>query len=130
MDICIHKLLVYRPDAHRERCCRKFCLRRDEPNPLRAFQLYRCYAAWQSKFVMILPVLLWCAAGGTYDGCFEVIKTIDYISELEATGIGGPYTASKVTLSEVYAVYRGSLSQWITSFWATALATNLLTTRK
>jgi len=67
--------------------------------------LYRCYAVWQSKLVMILPVLLWCAAG--------------------ATGIGSPYTASKVMQSEVFI---GSLSRWITSFWATALATNLLTT--
>jgi hypothetical protein len=75
---------------------------------------------------MILPVLLWCAAGGTCDACFEEIQTIYDVSE--ETGIGGPYTASKVTLSEVYAVYGGSLSQWITSFWATALATNLLTT--
>jgi len=55
--------------------------------------LYRCYAVWQSKLVMILPVLLWCAAG--------------------ATGIGSPYTASKVMQSEVFI---GSLSRWITSF--------------
>ncbi|KAN0082388.1 hypothetical protein V8E55_008183 [Tylopilus felleus] len=67
--------------------------------------LYRCYMVWQSKLIMILPALLWCASA--------------------ATGIGSPYTASKVTQSEVFG---GALSQWITAFWATALATNLLTT--
>ena len=41
-------------------------------NPLSALQLYRCYAVWQSKLVMILPVLLWCATVGTYDVCFQV----------------------------------------------------------
>ena len=48
--------------------------RRDESesHPLNALQLYRCYAVWQSKLIMILPVLLWCAAGGTYDIYFEV----------------------------------------------------------
>ena len=55
---------------------------------------------------------------------FGVANTIDNIPE--ATGIGSPYTASKVTQSEVFG---GALSQWITAFWATALATNLLTTR-
>ncbi|KAF8548468.1 hypothetical protein OG21DRAFT_1423003 [Imleria badia] len=69
--------------------------------------LYRCYLVWQSKLVMILPVLLWCAAGGT------------------STGTLSAYAASRVTQSGVFA---GGLSLWITSFWATALATNLLTT--
>ncbi|KAF8552348.1 hypothetical protein OG21DRAFT_149628 [Imleria badia] len=67
--------------------------------------LYRCYAVWQSKLIMILPVLLW---GATI-----------------ATGIGSPYTASVVSQSEVFG---GALSQWITAFWATAFTTNLLTT--
>ncbi|KAF8129476.1 hypothetical protein EV363DRAFT_1584542 [Boletus edulis] len=67
--------------------------------------LYRCYMVWQSKLVMIFPVLLWCST--------------------VATGIGSPYTASRVTQSEVFG---GTLSRWITAFWATALATNLLTT--
>ena len=52
------------------------------------------------------------------------IKTID--ESLKVTGIGSPYTCSRVTQNEVFS---GSISQWITSFWATALATNLLTTR-
>ncbi|KAF8436521.1 hypothetical protein L210DRAFT_3548252 [Boletus edulis BED1] len=67
--------------------------------------LYRCYAVWQSKLVMILPVLLWCAVA--------------------VTGSLSCYTALKVTED---GVSREALFQWITSFWATALATNLLTT--
>jgi len=67
--------------------------------------LYRCYMVWQSKLIMILPLILWCAAG--------------------VTGILSSYTASKVTQDGVFG---GVLSQWITSFWATALATNLLAT--
>lgn len=34
-------------------------------HPLMSSQLYRCYVVWQSKLVMILPALLWCAVGGT-----------------------------------------------------------------
>ncbi|KAI9573135.1 hypothetical protein HD554DRAFT_1145995 [Boletus coccyginus] len=67
--------------------------------------LYRCYAVWQSKLIMIVPALLWCATG--------------------VTGIGSPYTASQVAQNEVFV---GSLSQWITSFWALAFATNVLAT--
>ncbi|KAG8221445.1 hypothetical protein J3R82DRAFT_1641 [Butyriboletus roseoflavus] len=44
----------------------------------------------------------------------------------EVTGIGSPYIASRVTQNEVFG---GSLSQWITSFYASTLATNLSTTR-
>jgi len=67
--------------------------------------LHRCYAVWQSKFIMILPALLWCA--------------------VFVTGIGSPYTASKVNQNEVFT---GRLSQWITSFYSSTLTTNLLTT--
>ncbi|KAF8553469.1 hypothetical protein OG21DRAFT_1441794 [Imleria badia] len=67
--------------------------------------LYRCYMVWQSKLIMILPVLLWFSAG--------------------VTGIATTYTAQHVTQTEVFG---GSLSIWITSFWVLALATNLLTT--
>lgn len=35
-----------------------------EPRSMSALQLYRCYMVWQSKAVMILPVLLWCATFG------------------------------------------------------------------
>ena len=53
-----------------------------------------------------------------------LIEIIDNIPEV--TGIMSNYTASKVTQAGVFG---GTLSQWIVSFWATALATNLLATR-
>ena len=54
----------------------------------------------------------------------ELTEIIEKISEV--TGIMSNYTASKVTQDGVFG---GTLSQWITSFWVTALATNLLATR-
>ncbi|KAF8550419.1 hypothetical protein OG21DRAFT_1419724 [Imleria badia] len=67
--------------------------------------LYRCYAVWQSKLVMILPALLWCAVG--------------------VTGFSCPYTES---LTKQGGVFEESLSRWITSFWTSSLATNIVTT--
>ncbi|KIJ62334.1 hypothetical protein HYDPIDRAFT_94801 [Hydnomerulius pinastri MD-312] len=67
--------------------------------------LYRCYAVWQSKRIMVLPLLLYCGVA--------------------VSGIGSPYTASQVSQNEVFA---GSLGEWITSFYALTLSTNLLTT--
>ncbi|KAG9313806.1 hypothetical protein JVU11DRAFT_6167 [Chiua virens] len=67
--------------------------------------LYRCYAVWQSKLIMILPGLLWCAVA--------------------VTGTGAPYTASHANQSEVFG---GSLSQWITGFYASTFSTNLVAT--
>ena len=37
-----------------------------------ALQLYRCYLVWQSKLIMIFPLILWCAAGGTCATYFGV----------------------------------------------------------
>ncbi|KAF8553232.1 hypothetical protein OG21DRAFT_1497832 [Imleria badia] len=68
---------------------------------------YRCYLVWQSKLVMILPVLLWCTVA--------------------TTGIATTYTASKVT-HDSDKIFGGTISQWIASFFATTLATNILTT--
>ena len=73
MDLCGQERRVYYTDTYRGRRCRKICFRRDEHNPLRGFQLYRCYVVWQSKLVMILPLLLWCAAGGTCVVCSGVV---------------------------------------------------------
>ncbi|KAG9308482.1 hypothetical protein JVU11DRAFT_11826 [Chiua virens] len=67
--------------------------------------LYRCYAVWQSKLVMILPVLLW----------FAVI----------ITGMACPYTEFIVAQDKVFG---GVLSRWITAFYASTFTTNLLTT--
>ncbi|KAH7907449.1 hypothetical protein BJ138DRAFT_1014491 [Hygrophoropsis aurantiaca] len=67
--------------------------------------IYRCYVVHQSIPIVILPVLMWCSVA--------------------VTGIGSPYTASIYNSSSVF---QGSIGQWITSFYATTLATNLLST--
>jgi hypothetical protein len=36
-----------------------------------ALQLYRVYMVWQSKFILIFPLCLWCATGGTCATCFR-----------------------------------------------------------
>ncbi|KAI9573141.1 hypothetical protein HD554DRAFT_1146173 [Boletus coccyginus] len=66
--------------------------------------LYRCYKVWQSKLVMILPLLLWCA-----------------------TAVTGITSSTIAQHSTQIGVFGGALGRWITSFWATTLATNLLT---
>ncbi|KAF8444105.1 hypothetical protein L210DRAFT_3533827 [Boletus edulis BED1] len=67
--------------------------------------LYRCYAVWKSKRIMILPVLLWCTVG--------------------VTGFTCPYIESQLTRGSVF---EKTLSRWITSFWASTLTTNTVTT--
>jgi len=67
--------------------------------------LYRCYAVWQSKLAMIFPALFWCTAA--------------------VTGFACPYVESQVTEGGVFV---GKLSRWIISFWASTLATNMVTT--
>jgi len=66
--------------------------------------IYRCYMVWQSKLIIILPLLLWCAAF--------------------VTGFAGVHAASVATEG----VFNGSLAKWITAFWVMALSTNVLTT--
>ncbi|KAN0082458.1 hypothetical protein V8E55_008253 [Tylopilus felleus] len=69
--------------------------------------LYRCYAVWQSKPVMILPTVLWVAVG--------------------VTGFGCPFIMTEAH-SNQDGVFSHTLSRWITSFWASTLATNVVTT--
>ncbi|KAI9573139.1 hypothetical protein HD554DRAFT_2035559 [Boletus coccyginus] len=70
-----------------------------------AVVLYRCYVVWQSKLVMVFPLLLWVAT--------------------TVTGLMSGLTAEDTT---GHGVYAGTLDQWITSFRALALAANLLAT--
>ena len=65
MDVRVQELRVHCADTSRGRCCCKLSPRPDQRLPLTPLQLYRCYAVWRSKLVMILPVLLWCAVFGT-----------------------------------------------------------------
>ncbi|KAI9573136.1 hypothetical protein HD554DRAFT_1146001 [Boletus coccyginus] len=86
--------------------------------------LYRCYVVWQSKPVMVFPLLLWCGATGTcntFNGGWLTLMTD--ISEV--TGFVSGMTAALTTEGGVFG---GALNQWITSFWATAFAANLLAT--
>ncbi|KAI9573137.1 hypothetical protein HD554DRAFT_1145974 [Boletus coccyginus] len=69
-----------------------------------AVVLYRCYVVWQSRLIMIFPLLLWCATA--------------------VTGFMSCVTAENTTNG----VDVGTLDRWITSFWAMALAANLLAT--
>lgn len=48
------------------------CCVADERHPLTPLQLYRCYVVWQSKLLMVLPVLLWCSVGCTRSAIFGV----------------------------------------------------------
>lgn len=123
MDVRVQKLCIFCTDVGRGRRCRKLHSVPHERYPLNLFQLYRCYVVWQSKLVMILPVLLWCASVGMWDVDFGTKIAVDLS---KVTGIGSPYTASRVKQNEVFG---GTLSHWIVSFWATILATNLLATR-
>ncbi|KAN0082383.1 hypothetical protein V8E55_008178 [Tylopilus felleus] len=67
--------------------------------------LYRCYAVWQTVYILIVPMILWCVAG--------------------VSGFMANITAAHATQSGVFA---GVVQKWITSFWAATLATNLLAT--
>lgn len=65
MGVQCQELYICRTDADRGRCHRELRFFRDESRRLlSALQLYRCYVVWKSKLVLILPMLLWCAAGG------------------------------------------------------------------
>lgn len=54
-----------------------FFINIDFGHPLMALQLYRCYLVWQSKVVMILPVLLWCTVASTYDTLLWAPNTVN-----------------------------------------------------
>jgi len=69
--------------------------------------IYRCYKVWQSFWVIVLPCLLWCSVA--------------------ATGVGTVYTLSQAT-STAEDIFAPVTYRWVTSFYATTLATNLLST--
>jgi len=67
--------------------------------------IYRCYKVWGSWWIIALPVLLWCSVA--------------------VTGIGSVYTVSKSAGDGVFLTHIG---QWITSFLATTLTCNFIST--
>ncbi|KAG9309611.1 hypothetical protein JVU11DRAFT_10272 [Chiua virens] len=68
--------------------------------------LYRCWVVYQSKVGIILPVILWIGVA--------------------VTGIATPYVCSIAV--KQHEVFGGTLSLWITAWWACAFSENLLST--
>ncbi|KAJ8589772.1 hypothetical protein M405DRAFT_791234 [Rhizopogon salebrosus TDB-379] len=70
-----------------------------------AVLIYRCYVVWQSIWIIIVPSLLWCSSA--------------------VTGILAPYCALQAT-SNTTNIFAKATSQWVTAYFASTLATNLL----
>jgi len=69
--------------------------------------IFRCYVVWQNIWVVFLPILGWFAVGATGVGCIYSLIN------------------ARATSGNIFASATG---RWITSFYATTLATNLLAT--
>lgn len=67
--------------------------------------IYRCYAVWQSVWIIILPSILWCSVA--------------------VTGVIGLYCASQ-SGSDSGDIYAQVLANWVTAFFSLTIATNLL----
>ncbi|KAG0702262.1 hypothetical protein DFH29DRAFT_508952 [Suillus ampliporus] len=65
--------------------------------------IYRCYVVWQSIWVIILPSMLWCSVA--------------------VTGVGAVYSVSQADSGNIFA---RALAKWVTAFFASTIATNLL----
>ncbi|KAL1753074.1 hypothetical protein FB107DRAFT_218547 [Schizophyllum commune] len=69
--------------------------------------IYRAYMVWRSWWVVVLPIMLWCA--------------------VLATGIGTVYTISQVT-ADSGNIFASTTASWITAFYATTLSCNFVAT--
>ncbi|KAG1722346.1 hypothetical protein EDB19DRAFT_464652 [Suillus lakei] len=67
--------------------------------------IFRCYVVWQSIWVIILPSMLWCSSA--------------------VTGYYGIYRVAQAT-SNIGNIFANDTAQWITAFFASTLATNLM----
>ncbi|KAG1850909.1 hypothetical protein F4604DRAFT_1592709 [Suillus subluteus] len=65
--------------------------------------IYRCYVVWQSVWVIILPVTLWCGSS--------------------VAALIAPYYASRATGGNIYT---NQTAQWITALFVLTLSTNLI----
>ncbi|KAG1812894.1 uncharacterized protein BJ212DRAFT_1276239 [Suillus subaureus] len=65
--------------------------------------IYRCYAVWQSLWVIILPSILWCGSS--------------------VAALIAPYYASQATGGNIYT---NQTAQWITVLFVLTLSTNLI----
>ncbi|KAH7886568.1 hypothetical protein F5I97DRAFT_1936249 [Phlebopus sp. FC_14] len=67
--------------------------------------IYRCYVVWQSPWIVVLPIMGWCAVA--------------------ASAVGSVYSVSQAT-ANANNIFVKETGQWITSFYASTLATNVL----
>ncbi|KAG2335839.1 hypothetical protein BDR05DRAFT_985300 [Suillus weaverae] len=70
--------------------------------------IYRCYVVWQSILIVILPSMLWCSVAVT--GAFVVYC----------------YSQATSNSANFFANLLGQTTQWVTAFFASTMATNLL----
>ncbi|KAG2337277.1 hypothetical protein BDR05DRAFT_970416 [Suillus weaverae] len=70
--------------------------------------IYRCYVVWQSVWVIILPSMLWCSVA--------------------VAGVGTTYSFAQIpnNSGSAYVNEQGQPVQWVTAFFASTIATNLL----
>ncbi|EIW76072.1 hypothetical protein CONPUDRAFT_169260 [Coniophora puteana RWD-64-598 SS2] len=69
--------------------------------------IYRCYVVWQSRLVVIVPLLLWCSVAVTGAGCVY--------SETQAT-------------TDKENIFASGTGPWITAFLVSTLVANLIST--
>ncbi|KAG2040549.1 hypothetical protein BDR03DRAFT_980137 [Suillus americanus] len=67
-------------------------------------KIYRCYVVWQSVWIIVLPIILWCSVATT--GTIAV-----YSVSQASTGAG---------------IFVAALARWVAAFFASTIATNLL----
>ncbi|KAG1798256.1 uncharacterized protein HD556DRAFT_1232772 [Suillus plorans] len=66
--------------------------------------IYRCYVVWQSVWIVVLPIILWCSVA--------------------VTGVIAVYSVSQAGSGD--GIFVKALAQWVTAFFASTIATNLL----
>ncbi|KAG2144617.1 hypothetical protein DEU56DRAFT_979173 [Suillus clintonianus] len=66
--------------------------------------IYRCYVVWQSVWIVVLPIMLWCSVA--------------------VTGVIALYSVSQAGTGS--GIFLHALAQWVTAFFASTIATNLL----
>ncbi|KAG2747194.1 hypothetical protein P692DRAFT_201773328 [Suillus brevipes Sb2] len=66
--------------------------------------IYRCYVVWQSVWIVVLPIMLWCSVA--------------------TTGVIALYSVSQASTGS--GIFVKALAQWVAAFFASTIATNLL----
>lgn len=66
--------------------------------------IYRCYVVWQSVWIIVLPIILWCSVA--------------------ATGVIAIYSVSQASTGS--GIFVEALARWVAAFFASTIATNLL----